>query len=329
MGGYIGRLKIVLLLCLSLLLLQSCSGQAAEEKGVCVAMWNVQNLFNNTLDGNEYTEYKPESGWGRSLYEKRLSNVRKVFHYLPQASAYVIVLNEIECSSVAEDIINSADIANMGLHWYACTEAPDLSIQTAVLSSLPIVSASVHDVGEGLRPILQVELESGSGKLFVLGVHFKSNLGGVEDTAADRLKAARVVSQVSSTLQRENPGCMVLVCGDMNEECWDDGCMGRGRFSSSPLRVSGEFEAGRWYCFWMDDTLTLWPNGSYLYEGQWKSYDNILASYSAGDGAGLELSAAGVVFQGILKTADSKPFSWNRQLLTGVSDHLPVWILLH
>ncbi len=53
MGSEIGRLKVILLLCLALLLLQSCSAQASEERGICVAMWNVQNLFNDTLDGNE------------------------------------------------------------------------------------------------------------------------------------------------------------------------------------------------------------------------------------------------------------------------------------
>ncbi len=325
-----GKIRILLVVSMLLLLLASCDGQAVGEnlRTICVAQWNVQNLFNAELNGREYTEYRPESGWGQSNYDRRLSNVRKVLNYLPSASDYVVVLNEIECPKVAEDIINSADIAKMGFHWYACTDESDLSIQSAVLSSVPIVGARIHQVASGLRPVLEVELETDHGRLFVLAVHFKSNVGGVEDTRSERLEAARVVSQVAATLQVDNPGCIVMVCGDMNEECWDDSIMGRTRGSNSPLRVSGSFEQGFWYCFWMDSALELWPSGSYFYDGYWRCYDNILVSGAGRDGTGLDVSAAGVVFQGILKTADSKPFPWNRQLLTGVSDHVPIWVLL-
>ena len=85
---------------------------------------------------------------------------------------------------------------------------------------------------------------------------------------------------------------------------------------------------GSWYCFWEDQGLSLWPNGSYWYSGSWRCYDNILVSLSGRDGAGLEVNDCGVVFKGILSTADSKPAAWNRRLLTGVSDHLPVWVML-
>ena len=311
-------------------LLSSCNGQGIEERPrtVCVAQWNVQNLFNAEIDGMEYPEYMPDSGWTRSDYEKRLANVRKVLHYLPDCGDYIVVLNEIECSKVAEDIINSADIADMGFHWYACTEESGLAIQNAVLSSIPISGARVHQVSPGLRPVLEVEFDTDSGKLFILAVHFKSNVGGVEATGSDRLEAARVVSQVAATLQSSNPGCVVMVCGDMNEECWDDRSMGRSRDSSGPLKVSGSFRQGFWYCFWMDPTLELWPSGSYHYDGHWRCYDNILVSSAARDGAAFELASAGVLFQGVLKTADSRPFAWNRQLLTGVSDHVPIWVVL-
>ncbi len=331
MGVHKARAKTCLIAAvMSLLLLSSCDGQGVKEASpaLCVAQWNVQNLFNAVLDGGEYEEYKPESGWSSENYEKRLSNVRKVLGYLPECEDYIIVLNEIECPSVAEDIINSADIVNMGLHYYVCTDQADMAVETAVLSSVPIESACVHHVDEGLRPVLEVQLSVGSDKVIVLAVHFKSNVGGVDATASDRMKAALVVSQISRQLERENPGCMILVCGDMNEECWDERCMGRSRDCTSPLKVSDAFQQGFWQCFWLDGSLSLWPNGSYLYEGQWRCYDNILASLAAGDRTGLDLVDAGVVFKGIVKTADSKPFAWDRNLLTGVSDHIPVWIVL-
>lgn len=300
---------------------QGCGG---NDTSICIVSWNVQNLFNAVNDGSEYDEYKPESGWDQQSYEKRLSNIRTVFGYLPSSKQKIIVLNEVEGPDVIEDLIKSHDMASIGFHWFACTSSENQSVQTAVISSMPIEHAYVHEVEEGLRPVLEVCIETERGKIFILAVHYKSNLGGSEETEAQRQKAAGVTAQIARVLEQENPGCLILVCGDMNEECWDNRIMG----PDGPLKASGSFSPGFWYCFWKDQERSIWPNGSYWYSGNWRCYDNILVSASGSDGAGLELESCGVIFKGILSTADSKPASWNRRLLTGVSDHVPVWIML-
>ena len=295
-----------------------------KETSICIVSWNVQNLFNAVSDGNEYDEYKPESGWDQSSYEKRLSNIRTVFGYLPFSGEKIIVLNEVEGPYVVEDLIKTHDVTNMGFRWFACTSSENMSVQTAIISSLPIEHAYVHEVDEALRPVLEVCIETEKGKLFILAVHYKSNLGGPEETAIQRQKGAEVTAQIAKVLERENPGCLILICGDMNEECWDDRIMG----PDGPLKAAGLFSSGCWYCFWKDQERLVWPNGSYWYSGSWRCYDNILVSASGSDGAGLEFVDCGVVFKGILSTADSKPAAWSRRLLTGVSDHIPVWIML-
>ena len=323
-----GKLKCAFIVLLSCLFLVSCDAQAASERenSVCIASWNVQNLFDAKTDGTEYEEYTASSGWTQSAYEARLSNVGKVLGYLPDAESYVLVLNEIEGPNVVEDIIKLSYAQKMGLCWYACAGAPGAAIRTAVVSSIPISSACIHDAGASVRPILEVGFDTENGKLFILAVHFKSNVDGVDATAPLRLQAAMVVAQISRSLEAENPGCLVLVCGDMNEECRDGNCM--GRTGSPPLKVSGGFATGSWYCFWLDESLALWPGGSYMYRDEWKSYDNILISRTGRDGSGWEYEECGVVFEGVLKTADSKPYAWSRNLLKGVSDHLPVWVKL-
>ena len=324
------KARNIIMSVLILIALASCSVScreqvpASDESSVCIASWNVQNLFNASLDGGEYDEYKPESGWDQGSYERRLASIRTVLGYLPMSREKIIVLNEVEGPDVVEELIKTNDITNLGLCWFACTSSENLVVQTAVISPLPIEHASVHEVDENLRPVLEVCIETGRGKLFILAVHFKSNLGGVEETALLRRKGAEVTAQISKVIERENPGCLILVCGDMNEECWDNRIMG----PDGPLKASGSFIPGSWYCFWEDQGLSLWPNGSYWYSGSWRCYDNILVSSSGRDGAGLEVNDCGVVFKGILSTADSKPAAWNRRLLTGVSDHLPVWVML-
>ena len=321
------KLKALFVMAVAAVALCSCSAQAVKEESgsICVASWNVQNLFDARPDGTEYSEYTPDSGWTASMYERRLENVRTVLSYLPSAGDYIIVLNEIEGPKVIEDLIKVHKIANMGLCWFACAGAQGGAIQTAVVSSMPFVGARVHDVGQDLRPVLEVEFETPRGKLFVLAVHFKSNVGGVLETAERRRKAALATAQIAKAIELQNPGCIVLVCGDMNDECWENGVLARG----GELPTSGRFCWDAWYCFWLDEGLSLWPIGSYLYDDIWRCYDNILISQAGNDGSGYEYSKAGVVFKGILVSADSKPAKWDRRLLKGVSDHLPVWIIMH
>lgn len=330
-----GKIRLLFLFALSLFLLSSCDAIASvenrgkkESSSICVASWNVQNLFDTVLDGTEYDEYKPSEGWTDDAYKKRLSNARRVLGYLPEAGERIIILNEIENPKVVEDLINSKNIANLGLHWYVCAGTEGGAIRTAVISSIPIAAAHVHEVGDNLRPVLEVCFDTSCCKIFVLAVHLKSNVGGVSETSGARRKAADVAVRIAHSLESEFPGCLVLICGDMNEECWDDGIMGRSEASDSPLKVSDSFQRGFWHCFWLETGKEFFPGGSYFYNGSWKSYDNILISASGQDSFGWEYCGCGVIFKGILKTADEKPNAWNRSLLTGVSDHLPVWIKL-
>lgn len=299
-----------------------------SNSSICVASWNVQNLFDDIDNGTEYSEYLSSSGWNTKGYNLRLSNTAQVLDYLPKAKDYIIILNEIENTNVIEGLLSQKKLRSKKLAWYAFASAYSGSIGTAVLSSLEIVSAKVHKTDDSLRPILEVEFNTNGGKLYILSLHFKSNVGGETETAPMRLKAAKVVAQVAAQLKKENPGCLILTCGDFNEECWADNTMTRLPTVSAPLKVSGTFSNGTWYCPWLDTSQNLWPNGSYYYNEHWKCYDNILISQEGRDGTGLEYIKAGVIFQGILRTSDDKPNAWQLNLLKGVSDHLPVWIVL-
>lgn len=322
--GNMKKNRMIIIALLALILLPSCDARsAAEQKGtLCVATWNVQNLFDAEPDGNEYDEYTPSSGWGQRAYENRLAAARRVLDNLPLSGDYILVLNEIEGPYVVEDLINSHDLIKLGLRYFACTEETWSPIQIAVASSMPISDARVHAVGENLRPILEVEFETGFGKIFVLACHFKSNVGGVTETESQRILAARTAAQISRTLEAENPGALVLICGDLNEEC----TVGEALSGEGPLPCGSTFSRGQWYDFWMDGDSVPWPGGSYWYDGAWRSYDNILISLAGNDLWGWDYSDSGVVFTQFQKAADGKPFAWDRRLLKGISDHLPVWV---
>lgn len=323
--------RFVVMLLVVALAVMPCSCKAQPEgrpsgsKALCIASWNVQNIFDAVDDGNEYEEYTRASGWNEEAYARRLAGAADVLSRIPSCGDYIVVLNEVENANVVEDVFAQRALAEHEISQFAFAKAPGGAMGLAVASSLPIVHAKVHAVGEGLRPVLEVAVKTDSGVLFVLAVHFKSNVGGVGETSSQRALAGGVVAQVASSILAGNPGCLVVVCGDFNEECWDENSMGRRLGSNSPLVVSGSFGRGVWYCPWLDSANGIWPVGSYSYDGVWKCYDNILVSSAGKDGFGYELDRCGVVFSGSIRGADDKPNAWKRDLLKGVSDHLPVW----
>ena len=336
----ISILVAVIVLLVAIIVITTCACQAQvesiSENMLCVASWNVQNLFDVVDDGTEYDEYTTTAGWNESSYQRRLASLSTILSYLPQSKDYIVVLNEVENSSVIESLLSQKAIVSKNLSWFAFASNPGGAIGLAVASSIPTASAKIHYVNDSLRPILEVGFDTSYGKVFVLACHLKSNIGGVEETSSLRLQTGQTLAQVSSFLKTNNPGCLILICGDFNEECWDENTMGRtntlGDFSTtqtfqSPLQVSGKFEMGAWYCFWLDDNCDLWPNGSYCYQGLWKCYDNILISQTGQDSYGYEYLQSNVVFTGAIRGADDKPNAWNRSLLKGVSDHLPVYVL--
>ena len=78
---------------LILFLLPACNAQGAAEPDIslCVATWNVQNLFDAEDGGTEYEEYTVSSGWDRNAYESRLMGIRRVLDELPQSGDYILV----------------------------------------------------------------------------------------------------------------------------------------------------------------------------------------------------------------------------------------------
>jgi len=307
----------------------ACKAQPEKKSGnaLCVASWNVQNLFDAVDDGSEYDEYTAKEGWNENAYKRRLSSAASILECLPSSEECIVVLNEVENPNVVNDLLSQKVLSEKNLQYFAFAKETNGAIGLAVASSIPISSAKVHKVDDGTRPILEVGFETSLGKLFVLAVHFKSNIGGTDETATLRFQASYAASQVSSYLKSVNPGCLILICGDFNEECWDENSMGREVDSVAPLKVSSGFESGKWNCFWLQEDFNPWPGGSYYYQGLWKCYDNILISQTGKDGVGYEFSQAGIVFSGALRGSDDKPNAWNRNLLKGVSDHLPIWVL--
>ncbi|MDL0088608.1 endonuclease/exonuclease/phosphatase family protein [Campylobacter gastrosuis] len=69
-----------------------------------IATYNVENLFDDKLNGNEYKDFK--TGWGRAEYENKLKNIKFAINAI---NADIIALEEIENEAVLKDLIKGTD----------------------------------------------------------------------------------------------------------------------------------------------------------------------------------------------------------------------------
>ena len=292
-------MKKHILLILIAMLLVSCSGCEKEEKsGFTITSWNVQNLFDSVNDGTEYSEYKHQNGWSDSAYRERLKAATSVLKEDGVKNTDIIVLNEVENENVVLDLMAQLDPSFL---WYAVASEDGGAISLAVISSLPMRDARIHSI-EGARPVIETHFEISSTDVFVFAVHAKSNLGESDENIELRRLLGQALSNLTDLRRLDYPEALIIIAGDFNEEPWDG-------------NVIGNFNS--WRCFWED--IERGTTGSYFYDGRWLCYDNILLSTDM-------IERWGIVTDGIATDQDGLPNRWDRNTLSGVSDHLPVWV---
>ncbi len=322
------------------------SGEDVSADGLVVMTWNVQNLMDGVVDGTEYDEYLPDAGWNDTLYQRRLKNCAAVVTDKASPLPHVLVLQEIENDRVLEDLLGQR-LARFGFLWHAATGVPGSAIQIGVVSRLPILAANIHSV-PGCRPVLECRVQTPAGVLVILAVHGKSRREGAAETEADRILLAKTVQTLVSEWRTAEPGALVLVAGDFNENpdaSATDGAAGQTAFieASHPkaydyflhgsLLVSGNRsvvagDASVLYAPWLDMALRFDRPGSCWFSGGWHRYDQVLGTGGLFDGVGWEFDGGGVSVADIHRSPDGTPFAWNARSRFGISDHFPVWIRL-
>lgn len=315
------KLLAASILILSLLLCVSCEFpfQSTDKNNdggrtLTLATWNVQNIFNAVDDGNEYEEYLSDSGWDERSYKARLKNLATVFSYF---SPDVVVLNEVENVDVVQDIITKLnDYPN-----FCLAGEPNGAISIAIISRYPIKNSCIHTVS-GTRPILQADIESPNGNIRIFAVHGKSKRDSESASRQTRLSMGQTLSLIAGR-DDEN---LVIIAGDFNEDIDENNIFGDIRYgiTDAPIQVSPTYSPSYWYDPFSDPEMSFSCEGTYCYNGTWSHFDHIVCSFSP-DWA---IEDAQIISKGILLTSDGKPNSYNRALLNGVSDHLPVTLTL-
>jgi endonuclease/exonuclease/phosphatase family metal-dependent hydrolase len=324
-----------------------------------IATWNVQTLFDGDEAGNEYAEYRAGSGWTGEKYRARLNVLSLAIGRLNEdgspAFPDVAALEELENPQVLEDLAEA--LIKYGYYWTFFAANPGAPLGIGVLSRFPFTAAGTHSAdyfGETTpRPVLELRIEPAGRPVTLLICHWKSKLG--EDTEPSRRAAARIIRRRLEEIRREEADMPVIVLGDLNENY--DEFYRRGGEAVSALLPEPAAEAfglggpsdgiagnpdtkdflviggekpprtGVLYSPWYE--LAQGGNrGSYYYRDEWETIDHVLLTGELFDRRGWDFGGCVLLDREPFINSRGLPAAYNPRTGSGLSDHLPLLLVL-
>ena len=192
-----------------------------------ILLWNVQNLFDGSDNGNEYADFREGGGWTWEKYEARITAFSRAILGMTENAPVpdLIGLVEIENLAVLDDLASA--LSKRSYNWLAFANIPGAPVGLGILSRHPLTDIRAHSITidneTAPRPMLEVRVEiSRQGEnqteslIFFLG-HWKSKTGGDDATTALRRASARVVNRRYLEIMEEEPDASVIIMGDFNE----------------------------------------------------------------------------------------------------------------
>jgi endonuclease/exonuclease/phosphatase family metal-dependent hydrolase len=330
---------------------------------LAIMTWNVQALFDGIDNGTEYDEYRESAGWTQEKYRGRLNIIAAAIGGL-ERKPDIIALQEIESSMVAIDL--AAALSKYGYGWTYFTNIPGMALGIGLLSRFPFAQTKSHSVyidGEiAPRPMLEAKIithtvsESASdSSLLIFVCHWKSKLGGDDATENRRRASARIILRRLRELVETEPDLPVVIMGDLNEN-YDDFYRMGGKTISALMpddpRAAEIAETQKDFIvlarnkppatrYFPSGVITLYSpwfaelrnenddsSGSYYYKNAWETIDHFLLSPQFFDGTGWEFENARILNFPPFTSAKGSPATYNRRTGSGLSDHLPLLLLL-
>jgi len=274
-----------------------------------IMTWNVHNLFDGEDNGFEYNEFLQGSGWSAEKYLGRVNTLSAAIgtvRPLPD----IILFQEVEFLEVIEDLARSI---SGSYRWSHFARNPGGALGIGIISQVPILDAKSHSITIGNettpRPVLETRMKAGEEEFVIFSGHWKSKIGGDDETERVRRASARVILRRIQELWENEPELGVIVAGDLNVN--HDDFYRRGALVITALipddpycaRLTGCIEGGKEYPHRQKDFLILsknkppvpvhfpqgtivfyspWmqelENGTYNFRNSWQTIDHFLLS---------------------------------------------------
>jgi endonuclease/exonuclease/phosphatase family metal-dependent hydrolase len=345
------------------LFLGTCSLQAAEgvsQPGTLrVVTWNVQALFDGNQSGTEYGEYLNEAGWAEEKFSARVSGISRAIAGMAGGPPDILALEEIENLQCLEALARG-ELAKYGYGWTYFSKNKGASLGIGVLSRFPFMEARAHgmvwDQEAAPRPVLELWLYPEDAPLALFVCHWKSKLGGEDNTEVLRRASARIILRRIREIRSAYPDVPAVIMGDLNEN-YDEfyrrggttlsallpddpdasdlsrsgyaGPSGLGDFlvlsgEKPPAAANFDSSMPAFYSPWAQELR----NGSYYYKNEWETIDHFLLSQQFFDQRGWDFSSCRVLAQEPFVTGEGIPDAYNPRTGNGLSDHLPLMLVL-
>lgn len=335
-----------ILLCL---VVTSCHAQPLldDDSAVCVAFYNVENLFDTENDKRiNDEEYMPQSKkqWDKIKYQNKLDNLSIVLYDLGTkdvlSGAALIGLAEIENEKVLKDLVEQ-DTLKPRNYQYVHFDSPDKrGIDVALLynpSKFSVLNSEKVHVngfkkgGEKLytRDILKVQGLLGKDTVYVFVNHWPSRRGGAEETKYLRKIAALALKAQTDKLFKENPKAKVILMGDFNDNPGDESLSVHLGTTKNQETVKGNEFYNPYFLLKRNGT------GTTPYRGDWFMFDQVLFSRNLVQAdSGYNYLKSGIFNESYLYQQGGKYDGYilrtyaGGKYLNGFSDHLPVYAIL-
>lgn len=311
----------------------ACSCPSERVREISLVSYNLMTLFDPVDDGGEYPEFSILDGkYSDEKYCKRLASFAKVLDAIKDGGPDILAVQEIENSRVLLDLGNLLD----GYAYHACADDTDATLECGILSRYPITAFKAHRVmppyGSTSVPrlLLEADIDIQGQKLVLLVAHWKSKLGGAEETEPERIAAAGLAGNIMRERLMTEPGLAIVLAGDLNEGP-DEGII--AAYPAALPGYLGLCDDRELVLASADSDYPLFFNPwaeaqgySYRYAGKDERIDNIFLSPSLvrASGPGLRLIWFDSAPPRFAITAKGVPIAYRADSGEGFSDHLPI-----
>ncbi|MDA3075875.1 endonuclease/exonuclease/phosphatase family protein [Campylobacter sp. JMF_04 NA10] len=165
-----------------------------------IATYNVENLFDGENNGNEYEDFRLESGkWNKTKYKEKLN---KIASEILEINADIIALQEIENEGVLKALANKTQYK-----FYKFSNPKSAPAGVAVLSKIPIISSEYYRMSSvKTRDILRADFEFEGARFSVYALHMLS----ARNSIGDRKKSFDFLASVIKNKKNS------VILGDFN-----------------------------------------------------------------------------------------------------------------
>lgn len=320
---------------------------SSSKNTLTVVFYNVENLSGIHNDpGTDDQSYTPEGPkqWDQEKYKKKIADLAKVLSSINEKELPGLIgLAEVRSKKVLEDIVSGPGLRkdHYGIVHFdsKLKNGSDVALlfrpeEIELIDSKPIPVVSPFDSGDISSNIIYIKCRTNDKNICHVFVnHWSSRILNNQDSEIKRItEAVALRKEVDNILNFEN-SARIIIMGDFNDEPTNKSIL--HILSATNKRKNLDY---RDLFNMMYDMHNSGNEGSVTNRNSWLMFDQIIVSTSLlNTGNGYHLSYGdGKIFKNknVLitdtETGFSSPFGTydGAKYLGGVSDHLPVFIIL-